>query len=154
MTAAVDSQNADHLALALFTSPANITAIHAPCKGSGPAAIALLAGEVQLMFSSIAPALQHLRAGKMRAPGVGNLKRIAAQADFPTIAESSLPGYEAYSWGGIIGPAKISADVVQIPNREINAALKTTDTAGRLPAGGTAPMPATPDDFTAPIRSE
>ncbi len=148
------SGNSDHLALELFKSLAKINVIHVPYKGSGPTAIALLAGEVQLMFSSIPPTLQHIRAGKMRALGVGNAKRIASQPDFPTIAESGLPGYEAYSWGGVIGPAKMPAEAVQKINREINESLKTKETADRLLAGGTVPMPATPDEFTELIRSE
>jgi tripartite-type tricarboxylate transporter receptor subunit TctC len=148
------SGNSDHLALELFKSLAKINLIHVPYKGSGPTAIALLAGEVQLMFASIPPTLAHIRAGKMRALGVGNAQRIPSQPDFPTIAESGLPGYEAYSWGGVIGPAKMPADVVQKLNREINELLKTKDAADRLLAGGTVPMPATPEEFTALIRSE
>ena len=125
-----------------------------PYKGSGPSTVALLSGEVQLMFASIPPTLQHIRAGKLRALGVGNAKRIPSQPEFPTIAEAGLPGYEAYSWGGVIGPAKLPADLVQKLNREINEALKTKDTADRLLAGGTVPVPATPEEFTALIRSE
>ena len=146
--------NSDHLASELFKSIAKISMIHVPYKGSGPTAIALLSGEVQLMFSSIPPTLAHIRAGKMRALGVGNAKRIPSQPEFPTIAESGLPGYEAYSWGGVIGPAKLSAEVVQKLNREINEALKTKDVADRLLAGGTVPVPATPEEFTSLIRSE
>ena len=146
--------NADHLASELFKSIAKISMIHVPYKGSGPSAIALLSGEVQLMFSSIPPTLAHIRAGKMRALGVGNLTRVASQPDFPTIAESGLPGFEAYSWGGVIGPAKLPADVVQRLNREINESLRSKDVADRLLAGGTVPMPATPEEFTNLIRAE
>jgi tripartite-type tricarboxylate transporter receptor subunit TctC len=146
--------NADHLASELFKSMAKITMIHVPYKGSGPSSIALLSGEVQLMFSSIPPTLSHIRAGKMRALGVGNLTRIPSQPEFSTIAESGLPGFEAYSWGGIIGPAKMPAEAVRKLNQEINEALKTKDTADRLLAGGTVPMPATPEEFTSLIRSE
>ncbi len=146
--------NADHLASELFKSMAKITMIHVPYKGSGPSSIALLSGEVQLMFSSIPPTLSHIRAGKMRALGVGNLTRIPSQPEFPTIAESGLPGFEAYSWGGIIGPAKMPAEAVRKLNQEINEALNTKDTADRLLAGGTVPMPATPEEFTSLIRSE
>ena len=146
--------NSDHLASELFKSMAKISMIHVPYKGSGPSTVALLSGEVQLMFASIPPTLQHVRAGKMRALGVGNAKRIASQPDFPTIAESGLPGYEAYSWGGVIGPAKMPRDVVQKLNREINEVLKSKDAADRLLAGGTVPVPATPEEFTSLIRAE
>jgi tripartite-type tricarboxylate transporter receptor subunit TctC len=146
--------NSDHLASELFKSMAKINMIHVPYKGSGPTAIALLSGEVQLMFSSIPPTLAHIRAGKMRALGVGNATRIPSQPEFPTIAESGLPGYEAYSWGGVIGPANLPREIVQRLNREINEALKTKEVADRLLAGGTVPMPATPEAFTSLIRSE
>ncbi|MEQ1772446.1 MAG: tripartite tricarboxylate transporter substrate binding protein [Burkholderiales bacterium] len=146
--------NSDHLASELFKSMAKIDMLHIPYKGSGPSAIALLSGEVQLMFASIPPTLAHIRAGKMRALGVGNAKRIPSQPEFPTIAESGLPGYEAYSWGGVIGPAKLPADVVRKLNQEINEVLKTKDTADRLLAGGTVPVPATPEEFTALIAAE
>jgi tripartite-type tricarboxylate transporter receptor subunit TctC len=148
------SGNSDHLALELFKSSAKLNMIHVPYKGSGPTAIALLAGEVQLMFSSIPPTLQHVRAGKMRALGIGNAARLPSQPEFPTIAESGLPGFEAYSWAGIVGPAKMPADVVQKLNREINEGLKSKDAADRLLANGTVPAPTTAEEFTAFIRSE
>lgn len=146
--------NSDHLAMELFNSIAKTKMIHVPYKGAGPTAIALMSGEVQLMFASIPPTLQHVRAGKMRALGVGNAQRVPSQPEFPTIAEAGLPGFEAYSWGGIIGPAKMPADIVQKLNREINEVLKTKDAVERFLAGGTVPMPATPEAFTALIRSE
>lgn len=146
--------NSDHLASELFKSVAKIDMLHIPYKGSGPSTIALLSGEVQLMFASIPPTLSHVRAGKMRALGVGNAQRIPSQSEFPTIAESGLPGYEAYSWGGVIGPAKLPAEVVQKLNREINEVLKTKDAVDRFLAGGTVPVPATPEEFTALIAAE
>ena len=146
--------NSDHLASELFKSVAKIDMLHIPYKGSGPSTIALLSGEVQLMFASIPPTLAHVRAGKMRALGVGNAQRIPSQPEFPTIAESGLPGYEAYSWGGVIGPAKLPVEVVQKLNREINEVLKTKDAVDRFLAGGTVPVPATPEEFTALIAAE
>ena len=148
------SGNSDHLALELFKSSAKLNMIHVPYKGSGPTAIALLAGEVQLMFSSIPPTLQHVRAGKMRALGIGNAARLPSQPEFPTIAESGLPGFEAYSWAGIVGPANMPREVVQKLNREINEGLKSKDAADRLLANGTVPMPDTPEAFTTLIRTE
>ena len=146
--------NSDHLASELFKSMAKIDMIHIPYKGAGPSTIALLSGEVQLMFASIPPTLAHVRSGKLRALGVGSANRVPSQAEFPTIAESGLPGYEAYSWGGIIGPAKLPPDIVQKLNREVNESLRAKDTADRLLAGGTVPMPGTPEEFSALIASE
>jgi tripartite-type tricarboxylate transporter receptor subunit TctC len=146
--------NSDHLASELFKSLAKIDMIHVPYKGAGPSTIALLSGEVQLMFASIPPTLAHVRSGKLRALGVGSAQRVPSQSEFPTIAESGLPGYEAYSWGGIIGPAKMPADLVQRLNREINEGLRAKDAADRLLTGGTVPMPDTPEAFVALITAE
>ncbi|HSQ03523.1 MAG TPA: tripartite tricarboxylate transporter substrate binding protein [Burkholderiales bacterium] len=146
--------NADHLALELFKSMAKINVVHVPYKGSGPTAIALLSGEVQAMFSSIPPTLTHVRAGKMRALGVGSLQRVPGLTEFPTIAESGLPGYEAYSWGGIIGPKGIPHDIIAKLNREINEVLKTKDAVDRLLENGTVPRPGTPEQFAALMKSE
>ena len=146
--------NSDHLASELFKSMAKLDIIHIPYKGAGPSTIAALSGEVQLMFASIPPTLAHVRTGKLRALGVGSAQRVPSQAEFPTIAESGLPGYEAYSWGGVIGPGKMPADIVQKLNREINEGLRAKDAADRLLAGGTVPMPDTPEAFSALIAAE
>lgn len=146
--------NSDHLAMELFKSIGKINMIHIPYKGSGPTAIALISGEVQLMFSSIPPTLAHVRAGRMRALGVGSAQRVPSQAEFPTIAEAGLPGYEAYSWAGVIGPANMSREIVQRLNREINEVLKNKEAVDRFLAGGTIPAPATPEEFSALIASE
>jgi tripartite-type tricarboxylate transporter receptor subunit TctC len=148
------SGNSDHLASELFKSMAKIKMVHIPYKGSGPSTVALLAGEVPVMFSSIPPVLAHVRANRLRALGVGSGKRVPSQPEFPTIAESGLPGYEAYSWGGIIGPANLPKDVVQRLNRDIVDVLRMKDVAERLLAGGTVPTPSTPEEFAAHIRSE
>lgn len=146
--------NADHLAMELFKSMAHLNIVHVPYKGSGPSAIALLAGEVPMMFSSIPPTLVHIRAGKMRALGVGSLERVPGLTEFPTIAESGLPGYEGYSWGGIIGPAGMPKDIIAKLNKEINEVLKSKDAVDRLLESGTVPKPATPEQFTGLMKAE
>ena len=148
------SGNADHLAAELFKSMAKIQMVHVPYKGSGPSTVALLAGEVPLMFASIPPTLAHVRAGKLRALGVGNAQRIPTLPDLPTIAESGLPGYEAYSWGGFIGPAHMPKDIVERLNKEFTAVLKTKEVVDRLQEGGTVATPSTPDEFAAHIKYE
>lgn len=148
------SGNSDHLAAELFKSLGKLQIVHVPYKGSGPSTIALLAGETQLMFSSIPPVLPHVRASKLRALGVGSGQRIPSLPEFPTIAEAGLPGYEAYSWGGIIGPANLPRDVVQRLNREIVEILKQKDVIDRFLAGGTVPAPSTSEEFAAHIKAE
>ncbi len=148
------SGNADHLAAELFKSMAKIDMVHVPYKGAGPSTVALLAGEVPLMFASIPPTLAHVRAGKLRALGVGNAARIPTLPDLPTIAESGLPGYEAYSWGGFIGPLSMPKDAVERLNKEFTAVLKTKEVMERLQEGGTVATPSTPDEFAAHLKAE
>jgi tripartite-type tricarboxylate transporter receptor subunit TctC len=148
------SGNADHLAAELFKSMAKIDMVHVPYKGSGPSTVALLAGEVPMMFASIPPTLTHVRAGKLRALGVGNAHRIPTLPDLPTIAESGLPGYEAYSWGGFIGPVGMPREVVERLNKEFTAVLKTKEVVARLEEGGTVATPSTPEQFRTHMVAE
>lgn len=146
--------NSGHLAAELFDSMAKVKMIHVPYKGTGPAGMALLAGEVQLTFSSIPTVLPHVRAGKLRALGVGNAERVPLLPEFPTIAESGLPGYEAYAWGGMIAPANTPKDVIARLNREIVQILKQKDVADQLLKEGVVPTPSTADEFGAYIKAE
>jgi tripartite-type tricarboxylate transporter receptor subunit TctC len=116
--------------------------------------MALLAGEVQLTYSSIPTVLQHVRAGKLRALGIGNSQRIPSLSEFPTIAESGLPGYEAYAWTGMIAPANTPKDIIARINREIVQIIKQKDVADQLLKEGMVPTPSTAEEFGAYIEAE
>ena len=116
--------------------------------------MAVLSGEAQLTYSSIPTILPHVRSGRVRALGVGNAQRVPSLPEFPTLAEAGLPGYEAYAWGGMIGPANMPAAVVQRLSKEINEILRQKDVTDRMLAEGTVPTPSAPEEFTAYIRSE
>jgi len=146
--------NGSHLAVELFAAMANVQLVHVPYKGTAPAATALLAGEVALTFSSIPTVLPHVRAGKLRALGVGNATRVPSLPEFPTIAESGVPGYEAFSWAGVIAPTGTPRDVVVRLNREIVQVLRQKDVADQLANEGTIPTPDTPEEFAAYIKTE
>jgi tripartite-type tricarboxylate transporter receptor subunit TctC len=148
------SGNSAHLAAELFNSMAKTKILHVPYKGTAPAVVAVLSGEAQLTYSSIPSILPHVRSGRVRALGIGNAERISSLPDFPTIAESGLPGFEAYAWGGMIGPAHMPAPIVQRLSREINEVLRQKDVADRMLAEGTVPTPSSPEEFTAYIRAE
>jgi len=148
------SGNADHLAAELFKSMAKIDMVHVPYKGAGPSTVALLAGEVPLMFASIPPTLAHVRSGKLRALGVGGAKRIATLPEVPTISESGLPGYEAYSWGGFLGPHNLPKEIVNRLNKAFTEVLTTKETMDRLLEGGTVATPSTPEEFRTHLASE
>ena len=146
--------NGSHLAGELFASMANITLMHIPYKGTAPAATALLAGDVSLAFSSIPTVLPHVRAGKLRALAVGDAARVPSLPEYPTIAESGVPGYEAFSWAGVIAPTGTPQEVVKRVNAELGQILRQKAIVEQLAAEGTIPVPDTPEEFSAYIRSE
>ena len=148
------SGNSGHLAGELFNSLAKVKILAIPYKGTAPAVVAVLAGEAHLTYSSIPTILPHVRSGRVRALGIGNAQRIPSLPDFPTIAEMGLPGYEAYAWGGMIGPANMPPPVVQRLSKEIVDILKQKDVTDRMLSEGTVPTPSTPEEFTAYIKSE
>jgi tripartite-type tricarboxylate transporter receptor subunit TctC len=102
-----------HLSAALFAKRAGISMVHVPYKGGSPAAAALLAGEVQLLFGSIAAAMAQVRAGKLKALATTGLKRSKVAPDLPTMAESGFPGFDVGSWYALLVPTGTPAGVVR-----------------------------------------
>ena len=146
--------NTGHLAAALFDSMAKVKTVHIPYKGTAPAVLAVLAGEAHMTWSSIPTILPHVRAGKVRALGIGNAERIPSLKEFPTIAESGVPGFESFAWGGLIGPANMPKDVVARLNKEVIAVLNQKDVIDRMLADGTVPSTSSPEDFLAYEKTE
>ena len=142
------------LAGELFNSMAGVKLVHVPYKGAAPALADLLGGQVQLMFSTMPPALPHVKDGKLRALAVTSLKRSPAAPGLPTVDEAALPGFEANTWHGVVLPAGVAADIVAKLNREIVAILHLPDVVERLSAQGAEPVGSTPEEFAAYIRSE
>jgi len=146
--------NGSHLAVELLASMANINLMHVPYKGTAPAATALLAGEVAFTMSSIPTVLPHIRAGKLRALAVGNAQRMPALPEFPTLAESGVPGYEAFSWAGLIAPAGMPREAVTRLNREMAQILGQKEIVEQLAKDGALATPDTPEQFSAYIKAE
>ena len=103
--------NFSHMGLELLAHQTGIKIVHVPYKGVGPATLAVLSGEVQLMYNNVATAIEHVRAGKNNGLAIGESKRMAGLPDVPTIAET-VPGYDFSAWIGIYVPAKTPAPVV------------------------------------------
>ena len=146
--------NTGHIAGELLNAVGKVQTTGIPYKGTAPSVIAVLSGEAHLTYSSIPTALPYIRAGRLRALGVGNAKRMPSLPEFPTVAEAGLPGYEAYAWGGMLGPAKMPANIVQQLSREIVAAINSKDVTDRMLNEGTVPTPSSPEEFAAYIASE
>jgi tripartite-type tricarboxylate transporter receptor subunit TctC len=143
-----------HLATEYFLDTANIRIVHIPYKGSGPALNDTVAGNVQLVFGSVAAALQYVRSGRLRALAVTTAQRIPAAPDVPTVAEAGYPGYEVINWHGLAGPKGMPREAVAKLNREANEALKSKDVEKILAADGLTAAGGTPERFDAIIKSE
>jgi len=148
------SGNSSHLSGELFNSMAKVKILHVPYKGMAPAVISTVSGEAPIIYASIPPILPHVRSGRVKALGVCSLKRVPSLPEFPTVSESGLPGYEAYAWAGMIGPAGMQRDIVARLNKEIVATLNQKDVIDRMLAEGTVPTPSSPEEFTAYMKSE
>jgi len=115
--------NFSHMGLELLAHQTGIKIVHVPYKGVGPATVAVLSGEVQLMYNNVATAIEHVRAGKSNGLAIGEAKRMDGLPDMPTIAET-VPGYDFSAWIGIYVPAKTPASVVARLSKEIDAFLE------------------------------
>ena len=148
------SGNSGHLAGELFNTAAGVKTVHVPYKGQGPALTDWLAGQVQMLYSSIPSVLPHVQQKQLNAIAVGSAKRVPSLPEIPTIAESGVPGYEAYSWVGMIAPAGTPKEVVARLHREIVEILKQKDVAEKLNSQGALPVGDTPEQFGAYIKAE
>ncbi len=132
-----------HLAAELFKFTAGLDIINVPYKGGGPAVTDLIAGNVQLYFSTVPAALPQTKAGKIRALAVTSNKRLPGLSEVPTVSEAGLPGYEVVGWFGLFAPAKTPPAIVERLNAEVVKILKMPDVRekieahGLLPGGGT-----------------
>ncbi|MFC0388092.1 Bug family tripartite tricarboxylate transporter substrate binding protein [Muricoccus vinaceus] len=142
-----------HMSAELFASRAGIRLTHVPYRGSGPAMADLLAGNIPTMFDSVASALPHVRAGRIKAIGVTSAGRATQMPEVPAIAET-LPGYEAIGWAGLCVPAGTPAPIIARINADATALLRDPAFAARMVSMGGTPAPQTPDEATAFVRTE
>ncbi len=143
-----------HLAAELMQSMAQIELNHIPYKGSGPAEVDLISGQVQIIFDPIASALPHVKAGKMRALAITTGKRSKLLPDLPTMAEAGLAGYESAAWFGFFAPAKTPPAIVDRLNKEIVAVLKQKDIQEKLAAVGVETIGTPAKELDALMRSD
>ena len=138
---------ATHLTGELFRVMADINILHVPYKGAPASLTALVGGEIDFSFSSMASTLPLVRGGRLRALGVSSPARWPTLPDIPTVAEAGVPGYESSSWQGLFGPAKIPLALVNQLHREIAAIAKSADMQKRLSAEGLLPQGTSPPEF-------
>jgi tripartite-type tricarboxylate transporter receptor subunit TctC len=143
-----------HLSSQLFAQMAGIQLTEIPFRGSGPAALNVLGGQVPLAVVDLPSALQHIKAGKLVAFAVTSPQRLAQLPDVPTVSEAGLAGYDSTGWFGVVAPAGTPAAAVARLNAEITAALNDETIKAQLRGQGVEPMPSTPEAFDAFIRAE
>jgi tripartite-type tricarboxylate transporter receptor subunit TctC len=143
-----------HLSTALFTQMADLKLIEVPYRGSGPAAMDTLSGQIQLSITDLAAALPHIKAGKLKAFAVTSPKRLSNLPDVPTLAESGLTGYDSTGWFGLVAPAGTPASIIQRLNAEFTAALNDEGIKSQMRQNGMEPVPTTTEGLDAYIKSE
>lgn len=148
------SGTAMHLSAALFEQMADINLVQIPYRGTGPATMDVMAGQVPLGMSDLPAALQQIKAGKLVAYAVTSLQRLPMLPDVPTVAEAALPGYDSTGWFGLVAPAGTPAAIVARLNAEFGAALRDPTIQATIRGMGMEPVPGTVQSFDAYIRSE
>ena len=143
-----------HLAGELFEKMADIKLTHVPYRGTEQSSLDLMEGRVELLFGTIAPSLQQVRAGKIKALATTGDHRNAMLPDTPTIAEAGLPGYDAVLWSAIVLPARVPADIVTKLNRQVVAVVDSPDIRAALNREGVEADPGTPQELAAQMQAE
>ena len=143
-----------HLGSELFSNLAGIDAVIVQYKGGGPAMVDVIAGNAQLLLGSLVQTLPQIRAGRLRALGVGGLKRSPTLPEVPTISEAGVPGYEAINWWGIIAPAGTSRAIVTRLHKEITALQQSPELQKRFQAEAVEAVQMEPAEFGRFIESE
>jgi tripartite-type tricarboxylate transporter receptor subunit TctC len=144
----------NHLTGELFNSMTGTRLVHVPYKGGGPAAVALLSGEIALIFGEPATVVGFMKSGKVRAIAVTSAKRALSFPELPTVAESGVPGYEVTSWNGMLAPAATSAEIIRRLNGEYNRIIADAEMKKRMLDNGYEAVGGPPEKFGEWIRAE
>jgi tripartite-type tricarboxylate transporter receptor subunit TctC len=143
-----------HLSMELLLNLTGMKMVHIPYKGSAPAMIDIVGGQVAVMTATMLTGIPHVRSGRLRALGVTSARRTAVAPDVPTIAESGVPGYEAVQWYGVLAPAQTPKEIVTRLHRDLASILHTAEIKERFAADGGDPGGNTPEEFGRYIRAE
>jgi tripartite-type tricarboxylate transporter receptor subunit TctC len=143
-----------HMSTALFKLMTGVDMVMVPYKGEAPAVTDLLSGQITLMFSNLPVVLPHARSGKLRGLAVTSAQRVAVAPEFPTVAESGLPGFEVETWFGLLAPAGTPRDIVAKLNAETVRAMNLPDVKDKMAAQGLFVVGGTADEFGSYLKAE
>lgn len=144
----------NHMALELFNLLAATKITHIPYKGTGPALIDAMSGQVQVIFGNILSSLPYVRQGRLRALAVTSPRRAKAAPDLPTVAESGVPGYETTTWLAWLAPAGTPPAIISRMSAELAKAVRSPDVADALVGDGGEPVGSTPAELAQHLASE
>jgi tripartite-type tricarboxylate transporter receptor subunit TctC len=142
-----------HLAAELMKTMTSVKMTHIPYKGSGTSTIALVGGEIDLLFTTMPPAVQHVRSGRMRGLAVTTPKRAAIMPELPTMDET-LKGFEMDNWYGMFFPANTSREIITRYHAEMMKVLQDRDVRSLMEKDGSEPLGSTPEEFGAYFKRE
>ena len=148
------SGSGPHLAGEMFEKAAGLDMMHVPYKGGGPAAADVMAGHVNMYFSTVLESIGAVKSGKLKALAASSLIRSPAMPELPTVSESGIPGFDAASWIGIAAPAGTPQSIVDKISVDIKAIISETDTNQTLIQQGATPLTLSPVAFKARIESD
>jgi tripartite-type tricarboxylate transporter receptor subunit TctC len=146
--------SAQHLALEMFKLQAGVQAIHVPYKGSGPMLTDLIGGQIQYSFDTMTAATPHVKSGKAIAIAQTRQKRAKSYPNVPTMAESGFPGFEATTWYGLVGPAKMNPAMVKRMNEDMNKVFAMSDVQEKFETYGAEDGGGSPEKFAEFIKVE
>ena len=143
-----------HMTMELFLSMAGLKMVHIPYKGTAPAMIDMVGGQVSTMAATVLTGMPHIRSGRLRPLGITSSARSSVVPEIPTIAEAGLPGYESVQWYGMLAPAKTPRDIVTRLHAEATRVLQQPEIKARLAADGADTVGSSPEEFARYIQSE
>ncbi len=154
LTFGAASGGTPHMAGELFKLTAKVDLLFVPYKGEGPAVSDAMGGQISLVFSNLPVVLPLTRSGRLRGIAVTSAQRVPTAAEFPTVAESGLPGFEANTWFGCLAPAGTPADVIGRLNAEAARALSTSAVKERMAGMGLFVVANKPEEFAELLKKE
>ena len=143
-----------HLATELLKTMTGSDIVHIPYTGTGPIMTALLGGVTQMTFANIGGVMPHIQTGKLRGLAVSGAARLPNLPDVPTIAESGVPGFEAYGWYGLLAPAGLPAPITNRLHQAVLDAVASADVKTRFASEGMETIASTPERFRADMVVE
>lgn len=144
----------NHIGTELIASVAGIKLLHVPYKGMAPALTDVIGGQVQMALPTLASLVPFLKSGRLKALAITSLQRFPTAPDIPTASDSGMPNFTLEVWRGLMTAARSPAEAIRRFNGELNAVLNTAEAKDKLAIDGIRPLPGTPEEFGALLKSD